>query len=179
MTLDEYFSELRVSLRGLSDADVAEIVAELRSHVLDSGVSEELALQRLGAPRDLGRLYLTESLLARASRSRSPLLILRSVVRWAGISVVGFWVLLGLLVGYTIALSFAIAAIVKLFAPGRAGLWRLPDGSLSLHLGFVGPPPFGREVMGWWIVPVGVLLGAACVLLTMAFGRWCIRRFRK
>jgi uncharacterized membrane protein len=179
MTLDEYFNELRVSLRGLPDADVAEIVAELRSHVIDSGVSEDLALQRLGSPRDLGRLYQTESLLARASRSRSPLLMLRSVVRWAGISVAGFWVLLGLLAGYAIALSFAIASIVKLFAPGRAGLWRLADGSWSLHLGFVGSPPVGHELLGWWIVPVGLLLGAACVRLTMAFGRWCIRRFRK
>ena len=179
MALDEYFNELRVSLHGLPDADIEEIVAELRSHVLDSGVSEELALRRLGSPRDLGRLYQTESLLARASRSRSPLLILRSVVRWAGISVVGFWVLLELLAGYTIALSFTIAAIMKLFAPVRAGLWRLADGSLSLHLGFSGPPPLGREVMGWSIVPVGLLLGAASVLLTMTFARWCLRRFRK
>jgi hypothetical protein len=52
------------------------------------------------------------------------------------------------------------------------------EDGFSLHLGFSASPPDGQELMGWWLVPVGLSVGAACVWLMMRFGRWCIRRFR-
>lgn len=186
--LDDYLGELRARLRGVPDAEASEIVAELRSHVRDSaGSGGELTasavaavLERLGSPEDLASLYVTESLLGQAGRSGSTWLLLRSLSRWATVSVAGCFALLGLIAGYVLAASFFCAALMKPFASGRVGLWRLAGGEISLRLGFVAPPPpQGQELLGWWIVPVGLLLGAGAFWLTPRFGRWAIRRFRR
>jgi hypothetical protein len=186
--LEGYLSELRARLRLLPGAEVSEILEELRGHVRDSvGRSGEptenevaAVLKRLGSPAELASLYQTESLLARAGRSRSPWLLLRSVGRWATVSAAGVFALFGLIVGYVVAGSFFCAAMVKPFAPARVGLFRLGEDEISLHLGLSAPPPaHGQELLGWWIVPLGLLLGAAAFRLTVGFARWAIRRFRR
>ena len=186
--LDGYLGQVRGRLRGrLPEAEVSEIVEELRSHVRDSagsggelGESDVAAvLERLGSPEELARQYVTESLLVQAGRSRSPWLLLRSLFRWATVSIVGFLAFLGVLTGYVLAAGFLCAALVKPFAPARVGLWRGGD-ELSLHLGFVSARPSqGEELLGWWIVPLGLLLGAAAFWLTRRLARWAIRRFRR
>jgi len=185
--LEDYLGELRACLRRLPAAEVSEIVDELRSHVLDSAASNDdaltedsvrAAIDRLGRAEDLASLYVTESLLSRAGRSGSPWPMLCGILRWATVSGAGLFAALGLAVGLVISASFFVAALHKPFAPSRAGLWRLDDGSLSLRLGFGAPAP-GLELLGWWIVPLGLLLGACGLWLTLQFGRWCIRRYRR
>lgn len=185
--LDGYLSALRSRLRGLPDAEVSDIVEELRSHVRDSATAggelvemEVLAvLERLGTPEDLASQYVTDSLLLRAGRSRSPWLLLKTISRWATVSVAGAFALLGLLTGYALAVSLALTAAVKPFAPDRAGLWWGDGEAFSLHIGLGGGPAGqGVELLGWWIVPLGLAAGAGCFWLTMRYGRWCVRRFR-
>lgn len=186
--LDGYLSALRSRLRGLPDAEVSDIVEELRSHIRDSATArgelvemEVLAvLQRLGTPEGLASQYVTDSLLLRAGRSRSPWLLLKTLARWATMSVAGASALLGLLTGYALAVSLALTAVVKPFAPDRAGLWWATEDGFSLHIGLGGgPAEQGVELLGWWIVPLGLAAGAGCFWLTMRYGRWCIRRFRR
>jgi HAAS domain-containing protein len=184
--LNAYLDELRGLLRGLPEAEVGEIVAELCSHVRDSAgeaPAESVvaaALARLGTPAELAALYRTDRLLVRAERSRSPWLLLASLFRWATVSIAGSLVLLPVAVGYVAAASLFIAALIKPFAPERVGLWRIDRDEISLHLGLVeGPPPHGEELLGWWIVPLGLLVGAAAFGLAWWFGRWAIRRFRR
>jgi hypothetical protein len=186
--LEGYLDELRAQLRGLPEPETSEIIKELRSHVLDSaGVGGSrpagavaAALDRLGSPEELAELYRMESMLTRAGRSRSPWLIFGGILRWATVSVAGILPFLGVLAGLVVAASFAIAALFKPFAPGRVGLWRGGGDELSLHLGLLGgPPPQGQELLGWWIVPLGLLAGAGVVLFTAWFGRWCARRYRR
>jgi len=183
--LDGYLEDLRARLGALPEAQVAEIVAELRSHVRDSAEGEltdgvvAAALERLGSPAELASLYETESLLVRAGRSESPWLLVKGLCRWATVSIAGAFAFLGLIIGYVVAASFLCAALVKPFAPDRVGLWMAGD-EISLHLGLVEPPPAqGNEVLGWWIVPLGLLLGAAALWLTRWLARWAIRRFRR
>lgn len=185
--LETYLLAVRARLRGLPDAEVSDILRELRSHVTECVRPTEEAetvaavLERLGPPEALAELYRTESLLTRADRSGSPWHLLRGFARWATMSFAGFFAFLGLLTGYMLSASLFITALVKPFAPERAGLWWTGGEDLSLHLGLRADPPpaSAEELLGWWIVPIGLLLGAATLVLTHRGARWCIRRFRR
>jgi len=193
--IDAYLDRLRRRLRGFDPSAVGEIVEELRSHILDRAAQSEdmsgeakpaaidTALAALGSPEELADQYVTDNLLARAEISRSPLRILRSLFRWGSLSVAGFFVLLGSLVGYFFGVVFMLVAVAKLFHPHTAGLWTFPSGNgdfeLSFRLGFGSLPSGGREVLGWWIVPIGWLGGGALVMLTTYVAVWFVRQYRR
>jgi hypothetical protein len=185
--LEDYLGDLRARLRGLSEAEVEDILAELRSHVRESGApgrepteAEVTALlARLGSPAELAEAYLADRLIQEAQRTRSPWRLLKALFRWSAWSAVGGFALCGVLVGYVVAASFFLAALVRPFRPDRTGLFRLGD-ELSLHLGLSsGPVPPGEELLGWWIVPLGLLLAGLAYGLTVSFARWAIRRYRR
>jgi len=186
--VEDYLREVRAGLRGLSDAQAAEFVEELRSHIRDrAGSAGEwteasviAALDKLGRPAELAAMYVAENIVARAERSFSPWLILKGLFRWAALSSAGLFVLIGSFVGYALAAIFTFCALRKPFAPDRVGLWRLGESAdnFSLTLGF-GNPPSGTELLGWWIVPLGLVIGPGLFLLTMRFGLWSLRRFQR
>jgi uncharacterized membrane protein len=180
--VEAYLTEMRTRLCGLAEAEVAEVIAELRSHIDESSRTDgvETVLVRFGSPAELASLYETESLFDRAERSRSPWLLLRSIARWATFSISGAFVLIVFIAGYVVAASFFFAALMKPFAPERVGLWRLANGDFSLRLGFLeGPPAQATELLGWGLIPAGVVIGAVAFLLIKNFGRWAIRSLRR
>ncbi len=188
--IEGYLTRLRAGLRGLNPDDVREIVEELRGHIVDKAArSGELtpagvdaALAALGSPEELASEYVTDNLLARAEVSRSPWRILESLFRWASLSVAGFFVLLGSIVGYFLGGALMWCAVLKLIHPQTAGLWAYRDSSgdlqLSLRMGFGSPPAGGGDVLGWWVVPIGLLAGCGLVIGTARFALWCARRCR-
>jgi hypothetical protein len=188
--IEAYLGKLRALLRGFKDQQVAEIVAELRSHIMDklAAGSEATAAQvdailaALGSPEELASQYITDNLLARAEVSRSPLHMLDSLFRWATLSVAGFFVLLGSVIGYFFGVVFILVAVFKVIHPQTAGLWLLHDSTgdreFSFRMGF-GSAPTGRDLLGWWILPSGLLAGCALVTLTTRFALWCVRQYRK
>src|SRR5579864_6275301 len=179
--IDGYLSRLRGRLRGLNPDDVREIVDELRGHIVDKAAGSgdmtpagvDAALAALGSPEELASEYVTDNLLARAEVSRSPLRVLESLFRWANLSVAGFFVLLVSIIGYFIGGAFMWCAVLKVIHPQTAGLWTYREASgvlaVSLRMGFGGAPAMGRDVLGWWIVPVGLLAGCGLVILTTRF----------
>jgi|ERR1700733_3835646 Protein of unknown function (DUF1700) len=188
--IEAYLGKLRAQLRGFKDQQVAEIVAELRSHIMDklAAGSEATAAQvdailaALGSPEELASQYVTDNLLARAEVSRSPLRMLDSLFHWATLSVAGFFVLLGSVIGYFFGVVFILVAVFKVIHPQTAGLWLLHDSTgdreFSFRMGF-GSAPTGRDLLGWWILPLGLLAGCALVTLTTRFALWCVRQYRK
>jgi hypothetical protein len=189
--IEAYLSTLRGRLRGASDAEVREIAEELRSHIIDkvaasgevTAAGVDAALAALGSPEELANEYMTDNLLARAEASRSPLRIMESLFRWASLSVAGFFVLVGSMVGYYLGTVFLLVAALKPFHPQTAGLWLLRgsagDSEISLRLGFGSVPAGGMDILGWWIVPIGLLAGCAVVMLTTRFALWCARQYRR
>ncbi|MGA2003245.1 MAG: hypothetical protein ABSG70_07680 [Terriglobales bacterium] len=187
--VDAYLEKLREGLLGLSSEDMCEIIEELRGHILEKAVSEgdgsvtavDRALARLGTPDELAAQYMTDDLLERAARNWFPVFLFRGLVRWASLSIAGVWVLLGCVVGYVLGVSFILSAILKPMHPQTAGLWVLPGDphNYSLRLGFGPVPVGGREVLGWWMVPLGLLVGGGLCLFTTEVGLWCARQFRK
>lgn len=180
--IDSYLKTLRKRLRGIAEEDARDIVEEIRSHILDKtagGDVVEAVLAKLGSPEDLATQYVTDQLLTRAQASRSPALMLYSFVRWAMISVAGFWILQLSLLGYGLGGSLLLCALLKPIHPATAGLWRIPDGdALSLRLGFGSAPTGGQELLGWWMVPLGLIFGFALIFITFRLGVWFIRTFR-
>jgi len=188
--IESYLSRLRQHLRGLRSEDAREIVEELRSHISDKAAASgeitpagvDAALASLGAPEELASQYTTDDLFARAEVTRSPLRILESLFRWASLSVAGFLVLLTSIVGYFLGGALMWCAVLKLIHPQTAGLWVFPHGAdteISLRLGFGSLPVGGRDVLGWWIVPLGLVVGCGLVLLTTHLALWCTRQYRK
>jgi len=188
--IDAYLDRLRRCLHDMREEDAREIVAELRSHILDKAevggtvtpAGIDSALAGLGPAEALAGEYLTNDLLARAQASRSPWLVLRGLFRWASLSIAGFLILVPSLLGYILGVAFAWAAIFKPFHPQATGLWVITHGEdydLSLHMGFGAPPTGGHEVLGWWIIPLGIGLGCAVVLLTLHIDLWFLGTFRR
>ena len=109
--------------------------------------------------------------------------ILESLFRWASLSVAGFFVLVGSMMGYFLGTVFLLVAALKPFHPQTAGLWLLRDSAgdleISIRLGFGSVPTAGRDVLGWWIVPIGLLAGWAILMLTTRFALWCARQYRR
>lgn len=188
--IEAYLETLRRRLRGMNDDDTREILEELRSHIVDRATSRggmatsnvEAALAGLGSPEELAAEYMTNEALARAEVSRSPLRILGSLFRWASLSIAGFWVLLGAVIGYFLGFAFILCAVLKPFHPQTAGLWRYSDAGgsqVSLRLGFGSPPAGAHEILGWWMVPVGLVVGIGLVTMTTRFAIWCARAYRR
>ena len=191
--IDAYLGALRGRLRGMNHDEVREIVEELRSHIMNKTsenpdgeialAAVDTALTTLGSPEKLASQYITDSFLARAQMSRSPRQILRSLFRWASLSLAGFFVLLGSMLGYFCGAVFILVAALKPFHPHTAGLWIFPNGvgdsEISFRLGFGSVPLGGKDVLGWWIVPLGWMAGLGLVMLTTHVALWFVRQYRK
>jgi len=187
--LDCYLDQVRRYLKPLPKSEIDEIIAELRSHVLDKLGGQqtpnqvEAAIAALGSPREVARFNLTERVNAEVEEDRSPLTVLRGIVRLAGLSLYGAFAGLVSFAGYGIAASFLITAAVKPFARSNAGLWRTrEDGdSYSLALGVMSHARAhqGHELLGWWIIPIGVAVGLILGWLTWRFGLFSVRLMRR
>jgi hypothetical protein len=188
--IETYLGSVRARLRGIDETDVRDIVTELRSHITDKVAASggatparvHAALAALGAPEELAGQYITDNLLAKAEITRSPVRILDVLFRWASLSVAGFFVLLASIAGYFLGGSFFLCALLKPLHPGTAGLWLIPDASgdstISLRLGFSTAPSSGKELLGWWILPLGLVIGCGLVVVTTRFAIWSTRRYR-
>jgi uncharacterized membrane protein len=187
--LDTYLAQVHRHLKGLPDAEVRETLAELRSHVLDKVAGDhsvtriEAAIAELGSPREVARVNVTERVAAELETNRSPLRVLRAVGRLASLSVYGLFAFLVSFTGYATAAAFLITAAVKPFAWDRAGLWVFSKGpdvyAVSWALGVTDKPHTGHELLGAWIIPIGIAAGLLVGWLTWRFGISSVRRMRR
>lgn len=187
--LDTYLAQVHRHLKGLPHSEVRETLAELRSHVLDkldgklTAASVEAAIAELGSPRDIARVNVTERVAAALETNRSPWRVIRAVGRLASLSVYGLFAFLVSFAGYAIAAAFLITAAVKPFAWSRAGLWHVSkgpdDNSFAWALGVTGNPHQGQELLGAWIIPIGIVAGLLFGWLTWRFGIFSVRRMRR
>jgi hypothetical protein len=175
--LEEYLAEVRDGLGSLPGGMSQEIVEELRSHVYEragpgGNLTEEgtaAALERLGPARTLAAGYVRECGIS-GSESGSPRPKAgRRVLDGILVGPAGLFVIAGSILCYGLALVLAFSALTKLYAPDRAGLWHAGD-EWSLHLGLAAGQPAGTEVLGWWIVPMGLVTGVSLAWLTARVG---------
>ena len=182
-TIEVYLAALRKQLRELADEDVNDIVEELRAHILDktsmeaSPESVAATLSALGTPQQLAVRYRTDELLERARRSRSAVVILRSSLRWAAVSLAGLVVFLISVVGYGIGGFLVWLGATKAIAPHKTSV-DLQFDSHNWSASFQsGGPPHGHDPFGLWLIPLGLVLGGGILFLTFRFGSWGLRKF--
>lgn len=180
--LDDYLEALGRELRGLPAALVADLVGELRSHVRDSVGGGEPSraelrhvLARLGSPAELAAQYRDAPLPVTPDRA-SCVRAGWERVRWRVMNAAG---VLPLLAVWLLGACLLIAALHKPLAPERVGLWRLDGDEISLHLGFRAAPAAGEELLGWWIVPLGLLAGAGAGWLALRVALLSLRLVRE
>lgn len=177
--IDAYLMQLRRSLGELPPEEVADILQEIRGHILERAeAAGELTDERLvailtalGKPEDIAPLYQADALMARARTSFSPTLLLKGALRWAMLSVQGFVIFVIALIGYGIALGLIGGAFGKVIAPREVGAWVSPG---NFNIG-TNSNPSARDVLGWWLVPVGLAVGSVFLVATTWALRWSLR----
>ena len=177
--IDSYLSSLRLQLFPLTLAEREEIVREIGAHVRDSaeesGASVETVLARLGPAEELAAQYRDGLLIRKASRSLSPLVLLRATLRLATKSAFGIVVCFCSIFGYSLGAGFVVIALSKAFVPAHTGAW-IQDGRLVSMGAFVyGVSPQAHEVLGMWIIPLGLIAGSLTLLFTTLVIRTSLR----
>lgn len=182
--IESYLAQVRVALRGLPEPEVEDILQELRSHVVDQSGSDGRhvaeALKSLGDPVELAWTYRADNEMVHAECSGSPLVILQGLrhatrTRPGRVTATALYFF-----GYINVFLLWSAAVEKLFSPSRGGLWYVPGDWWSLSLVTLGDPPRGaRELLGWWLVPIAVLVGWGLKVVSDRTAQWWIGRYRR
>jgi len=186
--IDDYLAALRRQLRDLMEEDMNDIVEEIRAHILDKstagadGAQVEQTLAALGAPRDLAARYCTEEMMRRAEAHRSGTQKARIAGRWTVRILAGLVVVIVSAVGYFVGGVLVTAGVVKVMWPRGTGLWQTmnSDGTvmsygLSGGSGNTPPSNTAHDILGWWLLPIGFILGPAIIYGTFWLGRWTVR----
>lgn len=179
--IDDYVRRLGWSLQRIAPADRAEIVGEIRSHLVERTADDpdaiERELARLGSPYCLARRYLEEYELAGAVGGAAPgplvVTILSRATRSARAAAAAF----ATLVLYAFGIAFAVIAVAKPILPDQVGAWNDPGG---WRAGLVSAPGTTPDLLGIWIVPLALALAIGCYLagtyLLRRTGRGLLRR---
>jgi hypothetical protein len=188
--IDTYLAALRKQLRPLRTEDANDIVEEIHAHILDKSAGGTVegavgaTLAALGTPAELAARYRSDELLKRAQVTRSPIVSLFSLARWATMSLVGLLTFVVSLAGYAVGALLVVAGLFKLLYPHNGGIWFDPkpggqgiDGSAGFSFSSGQWTHPGHEVFGLSLAPTCLALGALLVFLTFRLGTWCIRRF--
>ncbi|WP_116090325.1 HAAS signaling domain-containing protein [Sphingomonas crusticola] len=165
--IDAYVRRLLWALQALPHDDRLNIASEIHGHLSERagrGPSElERAMAGMGSPDALARSYVEEFELAGAINRASPVTLLLSVLNRAGRSGLAFFGSFAAVLLYLVSGAFALMAVMKLVEPDKVGAWQLGHGGFAFAI-LDRPPPTQTELLGYWIVPLSVMLATLCFL---------------
>jgi uncharacterized membrane protein len=183
-----YLYLLTRSLRSFLPADVAkDAVREVESHIRerveqiegepDEHPTLERLLEDLGSPLKLAQIYAAEMTIEEAVTTGRASSVARALWHGAGTTVGGFFMALGLLIGYLMGLSLLGIAVLKPLFPENVGL--VVVNGIPRAFGAIFPLPAGGEIVGgYWVVPVSILVGLAILVGTHKAARKGIMRLK-
>lgn len=188
-----YLFVLEQSLRRFLPPEVVrDAVREIESHVrervlsADGAPNEREALEQilaeLGPPLRVAQAYSAERTIDEAMATGRLVPMLRAVRYVAGKTMAGFWVAIGVSIGYTLAVALLITAIAKPLFPDNVGVWVDNASGIPHDLGMRFPAPADEHIVGgYWIIPICLILGMAALVWTNRFtlrflGWWRKRR---
>ena len=180
--IENYFTDLNAKMADLPQDQRQDFLMELRAHVTDrlqqmavpSDDDCRTVLNALGTPEEIARQYRVEMLLKRSSWKISPLMVLRTSLRWTVAGVQGYAIFVVAVIGYLLAASFYITALLKPFFPHNIGVF---VGSMGVQIAAF-PLPSGHDIAGDYYIPLAIIAGYLCTTATTALIRGLIRRGR-
>jgi uncharacterized membrane protein len=177
--IESYLTTLRLHLGPVTLAEREEIVREIEAHVRDSaeesGATAETILARLGPAEELAAQYRDGLLISKASRSFSPLVLLRATLRLATKGLSGILVFFCGIFGYSFGGSLVLTALIKPILPANTGWWYNDGHLVSAGVLFPPPAPPAHEVLGMWYIPLALTAGSLLLLLTTFLIRTSLR----
>ena len=177
--IDTYLASLRTHLGPMTLSERDEIIREISAHIRDSaeesGVSLETVLARLGPAEQLAAQYRDGVLISNASRSISPVKLMRGALRLATKGVFGVIVFFVGMFGYIIGGGCVLSGLLKGVFPAHTGTWfqdgRMIASGTQLYI----PPPPAHEVLGMWYIPLMLTAGSLTLLATTFVIRTSLR----
>ena len=177
--IDTYLSSLRTHLGPMTLGERDEIVREISSHIRDSaeqsGGNVETILARLGSAEELAAQYRDGVLIRQASRSISPVKLMRGALRLATKGVSGVIVFFVGMFGYIIGGGCVLSGLLKGVFPAHTGAWfqdgRMIASGTQLYI----PPSPAHEVLGMWYIPLMLTVGSLTLLATTFVIRTSLR----
>lgn len=177
--IDSYLSALRVQLGPMTLNDREEIVREITAHIRDSaeesGASVETILDRLGSPIELATQYRDGLLIRQASRSNSPVRLMRGALRLASKGIFGIIVFFVGLFGYTMGAGMALSGMIKPIFPAYTGMWIRQGKVVAFGTQIPRVGPSAHEILGMWYIPIMLTVGSLTLLLTSYVIRTSLR----
>jgi hypothetical protein len=164
---EQYFRRVNRFSRTLDPDHQKELKLEIQDHLYESFGHEEGeseaerllgAIDKIGDPEEYIRPMVADRLLMSASRSLNPKSIFKGLYYNLFGGIKYFFVSLFYTMGYLTCFILWLMALAKPFVPDYVGLFVYQSGSFGF--GLIGGPTAGREeLLGYWIIPIGVTLG--------------------
>src|SRR2546429_260672 len=154
--INGYLFVLERSLKTFLPSDVVrDVVREIESHLreriaaADGAPGERVALEtilaELGPPLRVAQAYSSERTVDEAVVTGKILPVLSALWRVSARTMIGFWVALGISVGYTLGASFLFLAIMKPIFPLNVGFLVPNDGRFVGDLSMKFPTSSGEH----------------------------------
>ncbi|MGA8938397.1 MAG: DUF1700 domain-containing protein [Acidobacteriaceae bacterium] len=192
LSAEAYLADLRTQLAPITLAEREEILREIAAHIRDSvetGTPIQTVLANLGAPAQLAAEYRDGALIRSASRSFSPIKLLRATLRLATKGISGILVFFFGFIGYVTGGVLVIGGLLKPYAPNYISLFATNSTrSVWQNIGLVttgshipGTPTSGgpHEIFGAWGIPIALFGGTIILVLTTLAIRGFLRLSNK
>lgn len=171
---DNYFSRVSKQLIPLGRAEAEEITAEIKSH-LWQGFEEMYngdevnallsAIEKLGEPEDFLRRSVAEILIESGTRRFSVISIMKGLIINIGTGLKNLILSFMFFIGYLFVFAFGLLSFVKIIYPENVGFYIWDNGRVVA--GFISDADFADELLGYWIIPLMLILSVLLyVLLT-------------
>jgi hypothetical protein len=167
---DNYVERIESKLEPLQPAARAEIVQELKTHLLDSirhdAADEESvrvlnATEKLGRPEEYLEPIVTDRIIEEGATTYNPIWVLKGLGRTLtrGMKKMALGLLFG--IGYLLAVGVVVVGLLKPFYPNHVGLFYEPGNMERFVFGVIEQTDGMTEVLGYWVIPLSLIVGLA------------------
>ena len=181
---DQYFRRVRWFSKSINFKLQEELKLEIQDHLYESfnrevGESEAErllnAIDKIGDPEEYIQPMVAEKLLSNASQTLNPKTVVQGLYYYILGGAKEFFVAMLVGIGYLISFISAFMAILKPFFPKTSGLLIHKNGGFALGI-IDDVKDIRTDVLGYWIIPVGIILS---VLIYLGFTRFLLKKIPK